>query len=137
MMVYSRKHKNPQVSMRLGQTALRNVTEFKYWGIICFGLMRSTHVLPVEVLAGLPPIRQRLLFLNKKFLISALVKQNDLFIVKHEKLHRIWNNSNCLPEWQIVRESRVVSKSHLLTEFDLHLVDLTFVNSKANIDYFI
>jgi hypothetical protein len=28
------KHENPQVSVRLGQTALRNVTEFKYLGII-------------------------------------------------------------------------------------------------------
>jgi hypothetical protein len=131
MMVFSRKHEVPQVSVRLGQTALRNVTEVKYLGIIfdrkltwrltwkledatqglilwkalwanlgvptqhvywcfikvlsglwrarriCFGLMRSTHVMSVEVLAGLPPIRQRLLFLNGRFLVLALVKPND------------------------------------------------------------
>jgi hypothetical protein len=51
-------------------------------GRICFGLMRSTHVLSVEVLAGLPSIRQRLSFLNERFLVSALVKPNDLLIVK-------------------------------------------------------
>jgi hypothetical protein len=28
------KHENPQVLVRLGQTALRNITEFKYLGII-------------------------------------------------------------------------------------------------------
>jgi hypothetical protein len=48
-------------------------------------------------------------------------------MVKLDELHRIWNNSNCLPEWQIVHESRMVSRTHFLTEFDLHLVDLTFV----------
>jgi hypothetical protein len=34
MMTFSRKHENSQVSVRLGQTALRYVTEFKYLGII-------------------------------------------------------------------------------------------------------
>jgi hypothetical protein len=34
MVVFSRKHENPQVSVRLGQIKLRNVTEFKYLGII-------------------------------------------------------------------------------------------------------
>jgi hypothetical protein len=34
MMVFSRKHENLQVSVRLGQTAPRNITEFKYLGII-------------------------------------------------------------------------------------------------------
>jgi hypothetical protein len=34
MMIFSRKHENPQVLVRLGQTAFRNVTEFKYLGII-------------------------------------------------------------------------------------------------------
>jgi hypothetical protein len=96
-------------------------------GRICFVLMRSTHVMSVEVLAGLPPIKQRLLFLNERLLVSALVKPNDLLMVKLEELHRIWMNSNCLPEWQIVRESRIVSGTHFFTEFDLHLVDLTFV----------
>jgi hypothetical protein len=48
-------------------------------------------------------------------------------MVKLDELYRIWNNSNCLPEWQIVRESRMVSRTHFLTEFDLHLEDLTFV----------
>jgi hypothetical protein len=33
MMDFSRKYENPQVSVRLVQTALRNVTEFKYLGI--------------------------------------------------------------------------------------------------------
>jgi hypothetical protein len=49
------------------------------WGAgqICFGLMRYTHVLSVEVLAGLPSIKQRLSFLNKMFLVTALVKPND------------------------------------------------------------
>jgi hypothetical protein len=65
--------------------------------------MRSTHVLSVDVLVGLPPIRQMLSFLNEKFLFS------DLLMVKLDELHRIWNNSNYLPEWQIVRESRMVS----------------------------
>jgi hypothetical protein len=81
----------------------------------------------VEVLAGLPPIRQRLSFLNKRFLVSALVKPNNLFMVKLEELHRIWMNSNCPPKWQIVRESRIVPRTHFFTEFDLHLADLTFV----------
>jgi hypothetical protein len=49
----------------------------------------------VEVVVGLPPIRQGLSFLNERFLVLALVKPNDLFMVKH----RIWMNSNCLPEW--------------------------------------
>jgi hypothetical protein len=89
----------------------------------CFGLMRSTHVLCVEVQAGLPPKRQKLSFLNERFLVSALVKPNNLFIVKLDELHRIWNNSNCLPEWQIVHESRMVSRTHFL---NLHLVYLTF-----------
>jgi hypothetical protein len=96
-------------------------------GRICFVLMRSTHVMSVEDLAGLPPIRQRLLFLNERFLVSALVKLNDLLMVELDELHRIWINSNCLPEWQIVRDSRMISRRHFLTEFDLHLVDLTFV----------
>jgi hypothetical protein len=87
-------------------------------GRICICLMRSTHVLSVEVLAGLPAIRQRLSFLNEKFLVSALVKSNDLLMVKLKELHRIWNKSNCLPEWQIVRESRIVMRTHFLTEFD-------------------
>jgi hypothetical protein len=89
-------------------------------GRFCFGLMRSTHVLSVEVLAGLPPKR------NERFLGLVLVKPNDLFMVKLKERHQIWNNSNCLPEWQIFRESRRVSRTHFLTEFDLHLVDLTF-----------
>jgi hypothetical protein len=84
-------------------------------------------VMSVEILAGLPPIRQRLLFLNERILVSALVKPNDLIMVKLDEHHRIWNNSNCLLEWQIARKSRMVSKTHFLTEFDLHLVDLTFV----------
>jgi hypothetical protein len=79
-------------------------------GRICFGLMRSTHVLSVKVLAGLPPIRQRLSFLNDKFLMSVLVKPNDLLMVKLDELHRIWNNSN----WQNVRECRMVSRAHCL-----------------------
>jgi hypothetical protein len=73
----------------------------------------------VEVVAGLPLIRQRLSFLNERLLVSALVKSNDLLMVKLNELHGIWINLNCLPEWRIVRES--------LTEFNLHLVDLTFV----------
>jgi hypothetical protein len=47
-------------------------------GQICFGLMRSTHVMSVEVLAGPPPIRQRLSFLNERFLISDLVKPSSI-----------------------------------------------------------
>jgi hypothetical protein len=35
------------------------------------------HVLSVEFLAGLPPIRKRISFLNERFLVSALVKPND------------------------------------------------------------
>jgi hypothetical protein len=46
-------------------------------------------------------------------------------MVKFDELHRIWMNSNCLPEWQIVRE--IPSRTYFLTEFELHLVDLTFV----------
>jgi hypothetical protein len=94
-------------------------------GRICFGLTISTHAMSVEVLTG--PKKQRLSFLNERFLVSALVKPNDLLMVKIDELNRIWNNLNSLPEWQIVRESRMVSKTHFLTEFDLHLVDLTFV----------
>jgi hypothetical protein len=48
-------------------------------------------------------------------------------MVKFDELHRIWSNSKCLPEWQIVRESRMVSKTHFLMAFDLPLVDLTTV----------
>jgi hypothetical protein len=44
-----------------------------------------------------------------------------------DELHQIWNNSNCCLEWQIVHKSRMVSRTHFLTEFDLHLVDLAFV----------
>jgi hypothetical protein len=44
--------------------------------------MRSTHMLFVEGLAGLPLIRQRLIFLNERLLVSALVKPNDLRMVK-------------------------------------------------------
>jgi hypothetical protein len=36
-------------------------------------------------------------------------------MVKLDELHRIWINLNCLPEWQIVRESRMVSRAHFLT----------------------
>jgi hypothetical protein len=53
-------------------------------------------------------------------------------MIRLEKLHRIWNNSNCLPEWQIVREGRMVSTTHFLKEFDLHLVDLSFVPKVHN-----
>jgi hypothetical protein len=56
-------------------------------GQICFGLMRSTPVMSVEVLAGLLPIRQSLLFLNERFLVLVLVKLNDLLMVKLEELH--------------------------------------------------
>jgi hypothetical protein len=54
------------------------------WGAerICFGQIRSTHALSVEVLAGLPPIRQMLSFLNERLLVSALVKPNDLLMVR-------------------------------------------------------
>jgi hypothetical protein len=86
----------------------------------------------VEVLAGLPPIRQRLSFSNERFLVSALIKLNDLLMVKLDELHRIWINLNCFPEWRIVRESRMVSRAHFPTEFDLHLVDLTFVPKVHN-----
>jgi hypothetical protein len=154
---FSRKHENPYFSVRLGQTALQNVTEFKYLGIIfdrkqtwrqpaeyiqrrcharvnfmksiagqswgahpacllvlykrtvrfaieyggvcfsgmsdchmrrleriqwragriCFGLMRSTHVMSVKVLAGLPPIRQRFSFLYilKKWATKRISKK--------------------------------------------------------------
>jgi hypothetical protein len=41
----------------------------------------------VEVLAGLLPIRQSLLFLNERFLVLVLVKLNDLLMVKLEELH--------------------------------------------------
>jgi hypothetical protein len=53
--------------------------------------------------------------LNKRFLVSALVKPNDLFMAKLDELHRIWKHSNCRPEWQIVRESRMVSRTSQLT----------------------
>jgi hypothetical protein len=89
-------------------------------------------VMSVEVLPALPPIRQRVSFLNERFLVSALVKPNDLLMVKLDELHRIWMNSNCLPELQIVRESRIVSRTHFFTEFDLHLVDLTFLPRVRN-----
>jgi hypothetical protein len=61
----------------------------------CFGLMRSTHMLSVEVLVGLPPIRQRLLFLNERLLVSVLFRVNDLLLGGLEELHQIWNNLNC------------------------------------------
>jgi hypothetical protein len=48
-------------------------------------------------------------------------------MVKLDELHLIWNNSNCRPEWHILGESRMVSRTHFLTEFDLHLVDLKFL----------
>jgi hypothetical protein len=94
--------------------------------------MRTTNVLSVEVLAGLSLIRRSIWFLNDRFLVSALIKPNDLLMVNVKELHRIWNNSNCLPEWQIVHESRIVSRTHFLKEFDLHLVDLTFVPKVHN-----
>jgi hypothetical protein len=94
--------------------------------------MRSTHVLFVEVLAGLPPRRQRLSFLKERFLVSDLAKPNDLLMVKLEELHRIWNNLKFLSEWYTVRESTMVSRTHFLTKFDLHLVDLTFVPKTYN-----
>jgi hypothetical protein len=53
-------------------------------------------------------------------------------MVKLDELHRIWNNSNCLPEWQIVRKSRKVSRTHFLMEFDLHLVDLALMPTVHN-----
>jgi hypothetical protein len=83
-------------------------------GRICFGLMRSTHVMSVEVLTGPPPIRHKLSFLNERFLVSALDEPNDLFMVKLDELQ--WNNLNFLSEWEIVRESRMVSRTHFLTE---------------------
>jgi hypothetical protein len=60
------------------------------------GLMRSTHVLSVEVLAGLLPIRQRLSFLNERFLVSALVKPNDLLTknsIESETIRTAFPNS--------------------------------------------
>jgi hypothetical protein len=78
-------------------------------GRICFGLMRSTHVLP--------PIRQRLSFLKERFLVSVLAKPNDLLMVELDEFHRIWNNSNCLPDWQFARKSRMVSRAHFFAEF--------------------
>jgi hypothetical protein len=56
-------------------------------GRICFGLMRTTQVLSVEVLVGLPPIRPKISFLNERFKVSALVKPNDLLMVELEELH--------------------------------------------------
>jgi hypothetical protein len=53
---------------------------------------------------------------NVKFLVSALAKPNDLLRVRLEELHWIWNNSNCLLEWQI-HESRMISRTHFLMEF--------------------
>jgi hypothetical protein len=84
-------------------------------------------VMSVEVLAGLPPIRQKLSFLNERFLVSAFVKPDDVLMVKLDELHRIWINPNYLPKWRIVRENRMVSRAHFFTEFDLHSVDLKFV----------
>jgi hypothetical protein len=76
---------------------------------------------------GLSSIRQRLSFLNERFLVSALVKPNDLLMVRLDELYRIWNNSNCRLEWHFVRKRRMVSRTHFPTVFDLHLIDLAFV----------
>jgi hypothetical protein len=83
--------------------------------------------------SGSPSDNTEAFVLNERFLVSALVKPNDLLIVKLDKLHRIWNNSNCLPKWQIVHESRMVSRLQFLTEFDLHLADLKFVPCVHNV----
>jgi hypothetical protein len=72
-------------------------------------------VLSVEILAGFPTIKQRLSFLNERFLVSALVQANDLLIVTLDELHRIWKILNCPPKWQVVRESRMVSRASQLT----------------------
>jgi hypothetical protein len=93
-------------------------------------LLWSNEIYTCDVCGGSSgsPIRQRLTFLNERFLVSALVKPNDLLMVKLDGLHRIWINSNCLSEWWIVRESKMVSRAHFFTEFDLRLGDLTFVS---------
>jgi hypothetical protein len=77
---------------RVESTRMRvDSTRMRYF-LLC------THVMSVEVLAGLPPIRQRFSFLNERLLVSALVKPKDLLMVKLEELHRIWMNSTCLAE---------------------------------------
>jgi hypothetical protein len=55
-------------------------------GRICFGLIGTTHVMSVEVLPGLPRIRQRLSFLNERFLVLALVKPTHLSSIESEKI---------------------------------------------------
>jgi hypothetical protein len=64
-------------------------------------------VMSVEVLAGPPPIRQRLSFLNERFLISALVKPNDLLMVMS-------SIESGIPEWQIVREQGSIENAFFL-----------------------
>jgi hypothetical protein len=82
-------------------------------------------VLSVEVLAGLHSMRQRLSFLNVRFLVSVVVMPNDLLIVKLEELHRIWNNSNVRysgssrnqsPSIPTVQRPRVWSDLRYMTE---------------------
>jgi hypothetical protein len=48
--------------------------------------MKSTHVLSVEGLAGLPPIRQRLSILNEGLLVSGSVKPIGAFIILTDSL---------------------------------------------------
>jgi hypothetical protein len=47
--------------------------------------------------------------------------------VRLEELHCVWSKLNWLPKWQIVHESWMVSRTLFLMEFELHLVDLTFI----------
>jgi hypothetical protein len=81
---------HPACLLVLYKSTVRSVIEFDgvcfsgmeriQWraGRICFGLMRSTHVLSVEILAGSPLIRQSLSFLNERFLVSALVESGTI-----------------------------------------------------------
>uniref|UniRef100_A0A1B0DFL9 Uncharacterized protein n=1 Tax=Phlebotomus papatasi TaxID=29031 RepID=A0A1B0DFL9_PHLPP len=46
---------------------------------ICFGLMKSTHTLTVEVLSGICPLELRFVLLAERFLIRASARQPDLW----------------------------------------------------------
>jgi hypothetical protein len=63
---------------------------------IWFGLMRIC-----GGSGGYPFDKTKAFVLNDWLLVLGLVKPNDFLMVRLMELHRIWNNSNCLPEWQI------------------------------------
>jgi ribonuclease HI len=91
---------------RMADTHLLKLERIQYKCLrIALGLMQSTHVQAVEVIAGVPPLRLRFAMLNHKFLISVKNNHNHPLLNKLTLLARL-NSPKIIREFALI-ESQV------------------------------